>query len=115
MASRKRKRLSVWGILAGLGQNRRLGHRPSSREIDKYVNWLALDGRQPKRRFQEHQVAQFKQEIDELKSREKLSLQRQGSLQEQLDGLRDEVDAVNRLMHEQFVKWRRQYVVTKTV
>ena len=84
--------------------NRRLGHRPSSREIDKYVNWLALDGHQPKRKFHEHQVSQLKREIDELSNREKLSQRRQESLQEQVDRLKEAIETNNRLMYEQVVR-----------
>ena len=84
--------------------NRRLGHKPSSREIDKYVNWLALDGRLPKRKFHEHQVSNLQQEIDELRDREKLSRKRQGSLQEQVDRLKAAIEVNNRLMYEQVVR-----------
>jgi hypothetical protein len=52
--------------------NQRLGHKPSSREIDKYVNWLALDRRKPKRKLHQNQVATLTAELDARKSREKL-------------------------------------------
>lgn len=81
--------------------NRRLGHKPSSREIDKYVNWLALDGRQPKRKLHEHQVGQLKQEINDLKDQANQSQHRHRALQEQFDGLQTQLDANNRLMFEQ--------------
>jgi len=75
--------------------NRRLGHKPSSREIDKYVNWLALDNRQPKRKFHEHQVSLLTQQIDELTNRENLSQQRQNSLQQQMNKI---LEVTNKLL-----------------
>ena len=84
--------------------NQRLGHKPSSRVIDKYVNWMALDGRQPKRKLYEHRVSHFKREIDTLRDREKLSQQRQRSMQEQVDQLEATIEANNRLMCEQVVR-----------
>ena len=95
--------------------NRRLGHKPSSREIDKYVNWLALDGRQPKRKLHEHQVAQLKQEINDLKEQANQSLHRQRSLQEQVDGLQAQLDTNNRLMFEQVGKLIRTYGLRQAV
>ena len=95
--------------------NRRLGHKPSSREIDKYVNWLALDGRQPKRKLHEHQVAQLKQEINDLKDHTNQSQHRQRSLQKQVDGLQAQLDANNRLMFEQVGKLIQTYGLRQTV
>ncbi|MCH7727298.1 MAG: hypothetical protein IH991_12580, partial [Planctomycetes bacterium] len=87
----------------------------SSLEIDKYVNWLALDGRQPKRKLHEHQVAQLKQEINDLKDQGNQSQHRQRSLQEQLDGLQAQLDANNRLMFEQVGKLIQTYGIQQAV
>lgn len=56
--------------------NQRLGHRLSSREIDKYVNWLSLDRHKPKKRFHENHVRVFEQQVAILQESEKLARQR---------------------------------------
>jgi hypothetical protein len=89
--------------------NQRLGHKPSSREIDKYVNWLALDRRKPKRKLHQNQVATLTAELDALKSREKLQQQRLRTTQAELEALRERVDRNNRLMFEQV----RQLLVSR--
>jgi integrase len=43
--------------------NARLGHTPSSREIDKYINYLAIDRKQPKRKFEENLVAKLEERL----------------------------------------------------
>ncbi|MCH8146996.1 MAG: hypothetical protein IH987_03255 [Planctomycetes bacterium] len=95
--------------------NRRLGHKPSSREIDKYVNWLALDGRQPKRKLHEHQVAQLKQEINDLKDQANQSQHRQRTQQGQIDNLQAQLDSNNRMMFEQVGKLIQTYGLRQTV
>ncbi len=52
--------------------NSRLGHRPSSDEIDKYVNFLALDRHRPKKKVQEFEMQQLREEMEGMKKREKL-------------------------------------------
>jgi integrase len=81
--------------------NQRLGHKPSSREIDKYVNWLALDRRKPKRKMHENQVATLTSELNAVKDREKLAGQRLRAVQAEINGLRSQLDRNNRLMYEQ--------------
>jgi integrase len=53
--------------------NARLGHKPSSREIDKYINFLALDKRKPKKKVYESNINKLKGEIEELRSALKLN------------------------------------------
>lgn len=84
--------------------NQRLGHRPSSREIDKYVNWLALDRDKPKRRFHENHVRELEQQVTKLQESEKLAQQRQDSLRAELSELRDRIDQNNRQIHAQLLK-----------
>ena len=62
--------------------NARLGHAPSSREIDRYINYLAIDRVQPKRKFQENRVGKLMMELSELRDREKLAANRLKRLQE---------------------------------
>ncbi len=67
--------------------NQRLGHRPSSREIDKYVNWLALDRNRPRRRLRDSQFEALNRELQEAKDRERLLQQRLRLIQEQHGGM----------------------------
>ncbi len=60
--------------------NRRLGHKPSSREIDKYVNFLALDRHRPKKRANQFQFERLVDEIERLRQREKLHREREERL-----------------------------------
>lgn len=64
--------------------NARLGHKPSSREIDKYVTYLALDRHKPKKRLFDSNVEELKKELDDFKKREKLYNQRFEEMNEKL-------------------------------
>ena len=72
--------------------NYRLGHRPSSREIDKYVNWLALDQRRPKKRVFDSSLAQIQSELGEAKRRERVRGERMQRQAEQNATLRNELE-----------------------
>ena len=70
--------------------NSRLGHKPSSSEIDRYVNFLALDRRKPKKKLHDHKLTQLTLEIQKMKDREKLyqlreqsSMERVGTMEKQ--------------------------------
>jgi len=95
--------------------NRRLGHKPSSREIDKYVNWLALDQQRPKRKLHDNQVDLLKKELDTKRDQETLSQQRLRSLQEQIEELRQQLERNNRMMYEQVVRLIRQERVEESI
>lgn len=56
--------------------NARLGHRPSSSEIDRYVNFLALDRHKPKAKVHNFEMSKLKDEINALKNNEQLQAQR---------------------------------------
>ncbi len=84
--------------------NARLGHRPSSRELDRYVNFLALNRHRPKRKFHDGQVATLNKELSEIRSRESLLQQRHRSLQGQIEELREQVEQNNRLMYREVVR-----------
>lgn len=83
--------------------NYRLGHRPSSREIDKYVTWLALDQRRPKRRVFDSHLALIQSELEDSKQRERVNRERAQRHQEEnavlraeLERTRDDVAALRR-------------------
>lgn len=52
--------------------NARLGHRPSSRIIDRYINFLALDRKKPKKKVYDSSLKKIEGQLDEIKDREKL-------------------------------------------
>jgi hypothetical protein len=68
--------------------NKRLGHKPSSKEIDRYINFLALDGHQPKAKVHQFQVAKLEEQLAQAQSRERANGQRLSSVESELDFLR---------------------------
>lgn len=81
--------------------NQRLGHRPSSREIDRYVNWLALGRQMPKRRLHDNSVESLSQELRESRDREKLMHERLRTMQSEIQELKTQHNRNNRIMLEQ--------------
>lgn len=65
--------------------NARLGHTPSSPQIDKYVSFLAIDRHRPKKKLEQANIESLKQEIDEGKKREKLLAQRLENMQKTME------------------------------
>ena len=68
--------------------NKRLGHRPSSNEIDRYINFLALDGHQPKAKVHQFQVAKLEEQLVQAQARERSNGQRLSSVESELEFLR---------------------------
>lgn len=56
--------------------NARLGHTPSSDEIDKYVNFLAIDRKTPKQKMNQFELEKLRDELDQQKFISKQELQR---------------------------------------
>ena len=50
----------------------RLGHKPSSSAIDKYINYLAINKTNPKQKVFDSNLSKIEFELDESKEREKL-------------------------------------------
>lgn len=65
--------------------NARLGHKPSSRELDKYINFLALGSKKPQRKIYQNNLTKLSTELEETKDREKLLMRRTGKLKEDYD------------------------------
>jgi len=65
--------------------NARLGHKPSSREIDKYVNFKAIGKKKPQRKVYEHNLSKIQAEMEEGKDREKLLMQRMEKLNNKIE------------------------------
>jgi len=72
--------------------NARLGHKPSSLELDKYINFLALDRHQPKKKIHQHQLGKIQEELQETKDRERLYSKRLEQQSTQLQQLMEETE-----------------------
>ncbi len=68
--------------------NARLGHKPSSIEIDKYINFLAIDRHKPKKKVYSHTLDKVQNELEESKSREKLYTERMQRQQTELEEIK---------------------------
>ena len=79
--------------------NARLGHTPSSSEIDKYINFLAIDKSKPQKKVYESNLRKVEEELKKSKEREKLFNQKLDSLRkhllQQADGDKQTEQAVN--------------------
>lgn len=84
--------------------NARLGHKPSSREIDKYISFLAIDRHKPKRKVYDNQMQIIQQELEEMRAREKLQQARYERLENEraLDSQR--IEMINALYLKLFDK-----------
>jgi integrase len=65
----------------------RLGHKPSSKAIDKYVTYYALNKNDPKKKIFDTNLTKLEDEIEEMKEREKLKDRRIEHLYKVLDVL----------------------------
>ncbi|MDO8517248.1 MAG: tyrosine-type recombinase/integrase [Nanoarchaeota archaeon] len=64
--------------------NARLGHKPSSRIIDRYINYLALDRNKPKKKVYESNLKKIEEELEKQKEINKLQILRMDNLKESL-------------------------------
>lgn len=78
--------------------NSRLGHRPSSREIDKYVTFLAIGKHKPKQKIHDNNISMLKFELDESKDREKLHTRRIENLQKDYASLESRFHQIEKMM-----------------
>jgi len=63
--------------------NARLGHKPSSKVLDKYINYLAIDRHKPKSKLQMTSLEELQRDLKESRQREKLAGERLRRLEEQ--------------------------------
>lgn len=78
--------------------NARLGHKPSSREIDKYITFLAIGRNKPKQKIHDSNLSIMKLELDESKEREKLHTRRIENLQKEYASLESRFNEVEKVM-----------------
>ncbi len=69
----------------------RLGHKPSSSVIDKYVNFKAKNKVKVRAKIRTYEVESLKQDIEEMKAREKLQNIRNDSMQEDIKLLKKQL------------------------
>ena len=91
--------------------NARLGHKPSSDEIDKYVNFLAIDRHTPKKKVHQFEMEKLNEELGELKRREKQQIQRNQDIEGQLKEINefmDKMTGINPEIIEMLAKTRKK-------
>jgi len=74
--------------------NARLGHQPSSKELNKYVNFLALDRHQPKKKLYNNNLAKVQKELEEEREKQKLLGMRIDKQKNEIADLREEVSQI---------------------
>ena len=77
----------------------RLGHSPSSKTIDKYMNYLAIGKGKPKVKVQESQIDNLVEEVEKLKQREKLNSIREETKEKEIEVLQKNMN-INNENHE---------------
>lgn len=83
--------------------NARLGHKPSSRIIDRYINYLALDRKKPKKKVYESNMRKMEEDLKETKEFSRLQAQRLLDQKEELA-----------LLKKQFAKFAKGKIVYDT-
>ncbi len=68
--------------------NARLGHNPSSRIIDRYINFLALDRKKPKKKVYESNMRKIEEDLERTKELSKLQGQRLESTKREIENLK---------------------------
>jgi len=74
--------------------NARLGHKPSSREIDKYINFLAIKRHDTKKKLYDNDVRRLADEIEERKKMESLQTGRIKNQQDEIEYLKIKMEEV---------------------
>jgi len=74
--------------------NARLGHRPSSKTLDAYINYLALDRRRPKQELQTTRLEDLRQELEKRKRGESLLAERLRCQKDENQNLRLALDRI---------------------
>lgn len=91
----------------------RLGHTPNSSALNAYINYLAIDREQPKKRLFDTNLEEIQNQLEEARSREKLiaeRLRRQQEENERFKARFDEMQAEVRQVSRGLKEVRRQAV-----
>ncbi|MFA6023114.1 MAG: hypothetical protein WC781_03425 [Candidatus Pacearchaeota archaeon] len=79
--------------------NARLGHKPSSKEIDKYVNFLAMDRHETKKKIYNNSLEKVENELEETKQNLKLTGERMKKQSDDIIGIKlNNLDLKNQLV-----------------
>lgn len=73
--------------------NARLGHTPSSRIIDRYINFLALDRNKPKKKIYDGKMSELNAKVEEFEGKEKLNQARIKRLIEENEAFKKEYES----------------------
>lgn len=91
--------------------NSRLGHKPSSPEIDKYVNFLAIDRNKPKKKIYDNNLQKMQDEINTLKEERKILKMEFEKIKSfmndfhiQIENLREQGNQAQKLVEDQIIK-----------
>jgi hypothetical protein len=84
--------------------NARLGHRPSSQEIDKYVNFLALDRHKPKKKIYDNNLSRIQLELEKSREREKLHSLRVENMQKEIKAQKEQMQNMKEAIMEDLTK-----------
>lgn len=76
--------------------NSRLGHKPSSRELDKYVNFLAIDRHKPKKKLYENDLKKVVEELEEVKQINKSYSQKFKNYEESIKQLKQTLKKIQK-------------------
>lgn len=71
---------------------KRMRHSPSSKVLNKYVNYLALDRNQPKAKISLGRINQLSNELEDIKQREKTHLFRLTNQQSEIEELKSKLE-----------------------
>lgn len=80
--------------------NARLGHKFSSRELDKYINHLAIDKSTPKKKLFDSTLAKLELQLEEQREKEKLQTMRIESSKTEIEDLRTDMKGIKSLLLE---------------
>jgi len=72
--------------------NARLGHTPSSRIIDRYINFLALDRSKPKKKLYDGKMSELNAKLEEFEGKEKLNQARVKRIMEETEAFKEEYE-----------------------
>jgi len=88
--------------------NARLGHKPSSVEIDKYLNFIAYDRHKPKQKFDTNKFEKLQGDVEQKANELKLAQERIRMQKEESDKQQAELNAlkkaVSKLLEKENIK-----------
>jgi hypothetical protein len=84
--------------------NKRLGHKPNSDEINKYINFLAIDTHAPKAKIRQFELEELHDKLEKFENREKLYSKRNDDLKTEVEEMNKQVKLMkkqNEIIDEQ--------------